>query len=263
VDTVRDLSRVEPWRESLERSLARRREPQRSSVVKRSRMLVVSASGVLALALLVATVTSVLDSRGAEASPTPAHPAAFQVPAAPQPDHRKQAWLGFTGSGAAKCPMVADSTGYLNPLARARVTPERIDQGVDYAGSGTLTSIGAASITHLATTDTGWPGAFIEYQLTSGPDAGCYVYYAEGVRPAPGLRVGQTVRAGQAIATIIPGYSTGIEVGWGAGDTTKTYAAKRGQWSSTNDQDNIPSAPGRSFSALIAATGGPPGKVEG
>ena len=70
--------------------------------------------------------------------------------------------------------------GYFNPLARAEVSSERIDQGVDYAGSGALIAIGAARITFLATANTGWPGAFIDYQLLGGPDNGCYVYYAEG-----------------------------------------------------------------------------------
>jgi hypothetical protein len=143
------------------------------------------------------------------------------------------------------------------------VAPERIDQGVDYAGSGTLTAMGAARVTYLATSDTGWPGAFIQYQLLGGPDDGCYVYYAEGVTPAGGLYVGETVRAGQAIATIIPDYSSGIEIGWGAGDGTKSHAAELGEWSATHDADSIPTAAGENFSALIASLGGPPGKTEG
>ena len=75
--------------------------------------------------------------------------------------------------------------------------------------------------------------------------------------------MGETVRAGQAIATIIPGYSSGIEIGWGAGIGTETYAAKIGEWSAPDDADSIPSAAGKSFSALIAALGGPRGKTEG
>ncbi len=153
--------------------------------------------------------------------------------------------------------------GYVNPLAGAIVNPERIDQGVDYAGIGKLAAIGAARITYLATDNTGWPGAFIEYQLLDGADAGCYVYYAEGVTPAGGLRVGDTISAGQLIATIIPMYPTGIEIGWGAGIRTKAYAKVAGQWSPTADEDNIASAAGKSFSSLIAALGGPPGKLEG
>jgi hypothetical protein len=175
---------------------------------------------------------------------------------------------GATGLGAGvrparTCPAVIKSTGYVNPLAAAVVTPERIDQGVDYAGSGTLTAIGAATVTYVATSGTGWPGAFIEYQLIGGPDAGCYVFYAEGVQPVSGLHVGETVARGQAIATIIRGWSTGIEIGWGAGDGTKTYAANTTGWTSDDDARNAATDAGRSFSALIAALGGPPGKVEG
>lgn len=152
--------------------------------------------------------------------------------------------------------------GYANPLGGAVVKPERIDQGVDYAGSGPLTAIGTARLTYLATADTGWPGAFIEYQLLDGADAGCFVFYAEGVVPADGLYVGETLSPGQPVATIIPKYPTGIEIGWGGGTGTKAYANITGQWSAADDQDNVASAAGRSFSSLIATLGGPPGKVE-
>jgi hypothetical protein len=159
---------------------------------------------------------------------------------------------------------VASSTGYVNPLAGAVVSAKRIDQGVDYAGrSGTLRAIGAATVTEVATSDTGWPGAFIEYQLADGPAAGCYVFYAEGVTPAMNLQVGDLVRMGQPIATIIPDYQSGIEIGWGAGKGTQSYAAAMGEWSARTEQNNIPTAAGKNFSALIASLGGPPGKVEG
>ncbi len=297
MDTVRDLSRVEPWRESLERSLARRgkltrsctpddrraseRHPQHKQLVqesptarllgqlavaKRSRAGAVCAGAMFVLALLASTFTGVFGGRGAAASTDGTRAAAFRVPAASQPSYAEQAVLGIESGGArrtAACPLVVRSTGYVNPLAGARVTPERIDQGVDYAGAGTLGAVGAARVTDVATSETGWPGAFIEYRLLYGPDRGCYIYYAEGVSPAAGLRAGDTVRPGEAIATIIPGSSSGIEIGWGAGVSTKTYASRVGEWSTTNDADNIPSAAGKSFSALIAALGGPPGKVEG
>jgi hypothetical protein len=146
---------------------------------------------------------------------------------------------------------------YVNPLAHARVTPERIDQGVDYSGSGTLTALGAARVTYVGTSGTGWPGAFVEYRLTSGAYAGRYVYYAEGVSPL--VRVGQTVQAGQAVATM----SGGIEVGWGSGVGTQPLAQAQRQWGSGSDSHNVATPAGRSFSALIASLGGPPGKVEG
>jgi hypothetical protein len=149
------------------------------------------------------------------------------------------------------------SGGYVNPLAHASVTPERIDQGVDYSGSGTLTAIGAGRV--ILTSGGGWPGNFIEYRLTSGAYAGRYVYYAEGVSPVSGLRVGQSVRPGQPIATM----SGGIEIGWASGVGTQPLAQAQGQWGHSSDAENYASPAGRSFSALIASLGGPPGKIEG
>jgi peptidoglycan hydrolase-like protein with peptidoglycan-binding domain len=144
------------------------------------------------------------------------------------------------------------TNGYVNPLADASVRPERIDMGIDYAGTGTLTAMGQARVTFVATTDTGWPGAFIEYQLLNGPDAGRYVYNAEGVRPASGIYVGAVVQPGQAVAYLIPGWPTGIEIGWGSGIGTSTLAEQLGE-------HTYPTSAGEDFSALIASLGGPPG----
>jgi hypothetical protein len=152
---------------------------------------------------------------------------------------------------------------YVNPLAGASVTPERIDQGVDYSGSGTLGAIGAGKVTYVATSGTGWPGAFIEYQLSDGADSGRYVYYAEGVSPAAGLHVGETLTPGQPVAHILAGSSSGIEIGWGSGVGTQPLAQALGQWSGSNDSNSVASPAGKDFSALIAELGGPPGKVEG
>jgi hypothetical protein len=153
----------------------------------------------------------------------------------------------------------AASGHYVNPLANANLTPERIDQGVDYSGSGTLGAIGNGKVTYVGTSGTGWPGAFIEYQLTDGADAGRYVYYAESISPASGLHVGQTVRAGQPIASI----HGGIEIGWASGVGTQPAAQADGQWSGGDDDaGNKATADGKSFSALLAQLGGPPGKVE-
>jgi hypothetical protein len=285
VDPVRDLGRVEPWQESLERSHARRarsctpsrrRTPSRQrtlfcwrTVTRRSRALVASApgslvlaAGILTVALLAATLPGAVDGSGARDSAT-----APVVPPAVGLGYTASSYTAAVSGGVAvggtrSCERVVGSAGYVNPLAGARVTRERIDQGVDYSGSGTLTAIGAARITYVGTSRTGWPGAFIEYQLSGGPAGGCFVYYAEGVSPAPGLRVGEMVRAGQVLATILPGWATGIEIGWAAGISTKTYAAQMGEWSHNNDVDNVASPAGKSFSALIASLGGPPGKME-
>jgi hypothetical protein len=154
-------------------------------------------------------------------------------------------------------PAPVSSGTYVNPLAHASLTPERIDQGVDYSGSGTLTALGAGRV--VATSGSGWPGDFIEYRLTSGAYAGRYIYYAESVAPVSGLSVGESVRPGQAIATI----SGGIEIGWGSGVGSQPLAQADGHWSSRSDGANYATPEGRSFSALIASLGGPPGKIEG
>jgi hypothetical protein len=232
----------------------------------RPRMLVIGAGGIGALALLAGTLQGLFAGGGAPSSATPTQTGGFSAAAALQadaPHHPDPALAALLARGAAKCPLVAQPYGYVNPLAHARVMPERIDQGVDYAGSGSLGAIGAGKMTYVAAYGPGWPVAFIEYRLLDGGDSGCYVYYAEGVTPAAGLRVGQKIRAGQAIATIIPYYETGIEIGWGAGSSTTTYAAKAKQWTAQDDADNIPTPAGESFSSLIASLGGPPGKMEG
>lgn len=159
------------------------------------------------------------------------------------------------------CELASQSSGYVNPLARAQVRGERVDQGVDYAGQGQLVTIGAARVTFVGTQATGWPGAFIEYRLLRGPDAGCFVYYAEGVNPAARLHVGELLPAGHPIATIIPGWSTGIELGWGAGRSTTSLALMHG-WTQRDDAQDRASPAGKSFSTLIAELGGPAGRIE-
>lgn len=266
MERSRELAAYDPWQESLERSRARRSEPTRSGLSKWLALPTPGPKTIAALALLTALIVNGLARGGPHGSPAAARADALSAPAS-----RTGAGSPASTSGSGAVPLTGHTgcaravvpDGYVNPLGGATVKPERIDQGVDYAGSGTLAAIGNARITYVATSNTGWPGAFIEYQLLDGADAGCFVFYAEGVIPANGLQVGETVSAGQEIATIIPKWPTGIEVGWGAGRSTKAYAKVAGQWSPTDDQDNVASAAGRSFSALIAALGGPPGKVEG
>jgi hypothetical protein len=219
--------------------------------------------------VLIIAAAGVFDGHGAQASANSPHAGAAASRAHPRSAATANAAPGLRRSAfraaraTATCRAVTGASGYVNPVAGDVLIGERIDQGVDYAGTGTLTAIGAAKVTYVGTSATGWPGAFIEYRLLEGPDAGCFVYYAEGINPAAGLHAGQTVQAGQMMANIIPGWSTGIELGWGAGKSTKTYAAKAGKWSATDDANSIASGAGKSFSALIASLGGPRGKVEG
>jgi hypothetical protein len=151
-----------------------------------------------------------------------------------------------------------NASGYVNPLANAQVRPERIDQGVDYAGSGTLGALGPGVVTKVVQSGSGWEGGgFVEYKLTAGPYAGRYVFYAEGVTPT--VQVGQTLTAGQPVATIIPGSSHGIEIGWGSGQGESAYASAHGGGYSEGQM----TAAGKAFSDLIGSLGGPAGLAEG
>jgi hypothetical protein len=168
------------------------------------------------------------------------------------------------GAPVAGADLLAASThatgGYVNPLAHARVRAERIDQGVDYAGSGPLDAIGAGIVTESFApgSGSGWPGSggFVEYRLIAGPDAGAYIYAAEGV--APTVRVGQSVGPGQQVATIIPGSPTGIETGLASGHGVTTWAAAHGGY----EEGQLTGA-GQWFSELLQSIGAPAGEVQG
>lgn len=144
---------------------------------------------------------------------------------------------------------------YANPIGKG-LTPERIDQGVDYGGSGPLYALGNGTITN--THNSGWPGGTF---LTIHLDSGQYVYYAEDVQPL--VSVGQKVSAGQHIANATGGPS-GIEIGWAAPPGTgNTMAQTLGQQSSHGDPGSVSTAFGELMSKLIASLGGPAGKLTG
>ena len=153
--------------------------------------------------------------------------------------------------------------GYKNPLAAAAAATKGIDQGVDYAGAGALSAIGVARITYLATLRDGLAGSVYRVPAARRPRRGLLRLLRRGTESNRRVAVGQIVSAGEAIATIIPDYPTGIELGWAAGDGTKPYAALSGQWSLAEDEQDQATGAGKNFSALIASLGGPPGKVEG
>jgi len=168
----------------------------------------------------------------------------------------------FYGSGANSGQTVVGmtpelETSYVNPLRGVTgLTPERIDQGVDYAGSGPIYAIGNGVVVN--TYNSGWPGgAFISYRLTDGPAEGDVVYVAENVVPA--VSVGEQVTPATVLGTLIDAYPD-METGWadppGYGDT---LAMAAGQWSSYDDANDIPTAYGTNFSQLLASLGAPGG----
>lgn len=144
---------------------------------------------------------------------------------------------------------------YVDPLSAINdLTPERVDQGVDYSGYGPIAAVGDGQV--LSTANSGWPGGtFIAYKLTDGPAAGLVVYAAEDIEPL--VSVGQSVTAGQTLGTMYEG-PDGIETGWAdpSGDGV-TMARDYGQFSGANS-----TAFGANFSQLLASVGAPPGVMQ-
>jgi len=65
------------------------------------------------------------------------------------------------------------------------LVPERIDQGVDFSGSGPVYALGDGIVTNAIAYSPGWGGGWITYQLSDGPDAGLVAQVRpEAVRPA-------------------------------------------------------------------------------
>ena len=144
---------------------------------------------------------------------------------------------------------------YANPLRAVNgLTPERIDQGVDYSGYGPIYAIGDGVV--LSTVNSGWPGdTFISYHLTDGSAGGLVVYAAEDIDPL--VAVGQSVTAGTVLGTMYEG-PDGIETGWAdqSGDGT-SMANDAGQFSGSNF-----TAFGANFSQLLASLGASPGVAQ-
>ena len=104
------------------------------------------------------------------------------------------------------------SSGYQNPFAKVTgLTAGRMDQGVDYSGSGSIVAMGGGKVVNVnAPSGSGWGpnNIYISYTLTDGKAAGKTVYFSEHITPS--VHVTQTLTAGDVIGNM----TGGIEVGW-------------------------------------------------
>jgi CSLREA domain-containing protein len=159
---------------------------------------------------------------------------------------------------------------YVDPLRRVSgLTPRRIDLGVDYAGSGPLLAIGRGRVTTASDTDSGpqscwaiscWPGGgIVVYRLLDGPFAGRYVYVAEHLTVT--VRVGQTVRPGQQVATLYAGYPWS-EWGWAAGPGPEALAMADGHRCTCSDPGGWSTIEGRNMDDLLVRLGAPSGYLQ-
>ncbi len=129
------------------------------------------------------------------------------APAAAAPAcHSSSGGIGTSGSNCR-------TGGYVNPFAGQRWGPGRIDMGIDLAPlrREPVVAIGDAKVLG-SDSRSGWPGGhFIWYRLLNGDHAGDIVFVAEHLRRL--VPAGTVVRAGERIATAIPG-SPWTEWGW-------------------------------------------------
>lgn len=152
--------------------------------------------------------------------------------------------------------------GYVNPIG-AGMTPWRVDQGVDYNGTGSrkLYALGSGTIVE-ATTSSGWPGGgFIKLRLGSGKYKGRYVYYAEQISPV--IWSGH-VHAGQLIAKCRPVMYC-VEIGWGNASTDNTRSYANGQSAAgerAGDPGAYPTACGMLMDGLLKSLGAPGGLIQ-
>ncbi|MGZ6096314.1 MAG: hypothetical protein ACXWUG_30005, partial [Polyangiales bacterium] len=123
-----------------------------------------------------------------------------------------------TSDGAKGClPVSPKNEKYCDPFrAVTKLSPERVDQGVDYGGAGPIYAIGPATIDiYRNRDDAGWPGGtFLSYKITAGPAAGKTVYLAENIDLDPKLKSGSYVYNGTVLGTLVNA-SPDSEIGWG------------------------------------------------
>jgi murein DD-endopeptidase MepM/ murein hydrolase activator NlpD len=128
---------------------------------------------------------------------------------------------------------------YSNPIGPG-LQVGRIDEGVDFSGSGPLYALGDGVIKSIS--DSGWPGTnYILLSMDDGHD----VYYAENL--APNVKPGQRVRAGQQIAYARGQYPF-IEIGWATSTPGVALA-------SSHYKEGEQTPEGKDFAALLETFG--------
>ncbi len=149
------------------------------------------------------------------------------------PDHYNHVHIGY---------YPAYEIEYVSPFLNA--TTGRIDQGVDFTGTGPIAAVGDAEI--LKTGAPGWPeGGGVLYRLLSGSRAGQIVFVYEGIQAT--VRAGEHVSAGEQIGAFVPGGS--IEMGFA---DASGVPLSHGEY-----QEGVETVWGHKMAAFLTGIGGP------
>jgi murein DD-endopeptidase MepM/ murein hydrolase activator NlpD len=149
------------------------------------------------------------------------------------PDHYDHVHIGY---------LPAYEVEYVSPFLNA--ITGRIDQGVDFTGTGPIAAVGDAEI--LATGAPGWPeGGGVLYKLLSGSRAGEVIFVYEGIQAT--VHAGQRVSAGDRIGVFVAGGS--IEMGFAD--------ASGAPLSHAEYQEGEETVWGREMASFLASIGGP------
>lgn len=152
----------------------------------------------------------------------------------------------------------SDISAYKDPFRDIEksggLSATRVDEGVDYYGSGPVYAIGNGTVTKVANgSGSEWWGGYggnsVVYKLTDGPAAGDSVYVAEHCPPSPNISTApphNQVTSDTVICTMQP---ASIETGWAVGDGTDTPIAHAVY------QEGHATAYGQNFSDLMDALG--------
>jgi hypothetical protein len=157
-------------------------------------------------------------------------------------------------SGTHCLPVTPQNEKYCDPYRDvAKLSPERIDQGVDYGGAGSIYAIGPGHIdVYKNRNDSGWPGGtFVSYKLSAGPASGLTVYLAENIDLNPALKSGSFVYNGTVLGTLVNAYPNS-ESGWGVPGAG--YTAEHSCYT-----EGCTTALGVNFNELLTCIGSPSG----
>lgn len=110
-------------------------------------------------------------------------------------------------ASAAVVPAATARFYYASPLRLIRhLHAKRIDEGVDYSGSGPIKAMGTATITVVDRgTSRFWANQFgnvVVERMDDGPLQGVSIYNAENCTPSPALHVGQHVTAATTLCRL-------------------------------------------------------------